>query len=235
VKLGLLVAIDMTQSNRPPVNGASLHRYEEEGGNAYEQCVEEVATVMHRYLDNGLIAPYGFGSKLPPSSYTSHCFSLKGCYFSPMVRGAQGVLQAYRHALKHTWFSGPTLLRHIVSIAGSWAATEQHTEKYWVLLILTDGDLSDWDLTKEEIQKTVDLPLSITIVCTDHGGMKSGDGLDAKIIEMRQASDRVSLHRHPSRGPNIAADVLNSLPGTPPRRYTTNPSHKSVSPRASFR
>jgi len=42
--------------------------------------------------------------------------------------------------------------------------SSQDKHKYLILLILTDGDISDMQATKDEIVKATELPLSILII-----------------------------------------------------------------------
>ncbi|VDK54175.1 unnamed protein product, partial [Gongylonema pulchrum] len=76
-----------------------------------------------------------------------------------------GLLEAYREALSRIELAGPTefspTLRHAARQA---ASLPPDGCRYCVLLIITDGVISDMNKAKEEIVKASSLPLSIIIV-----------------------------------------------------------------------
>jgi Mg-chelatase subunit ChlD len=43
-------------------------------------------------------------------------------------------------------------------------ATQDENQKYFILLILTDGDIDDFEKTKDEVVKASELPMSIIII-----------------------------------------------------------------------
>jgi Mg-chelatase subunit ChlD len=75
-------------------------------------------------------------------------------------------LLAYKGAVHNFKFHGPTMFSEIFRMACEYAAYEssQDKQKYLILLMLTDGDISDMQATKDEIVKACDLPLSILII-----------------------------------------------------------------------
>lgn len=97
----------------------------------------------------------------------SHCFPLDAQ--NPECRGVEGVLGAYRKAFQTWGLYGPTnfapLIRHAIEYTKGNGCT-QFAQKYFVLLIITDGDITDMSETVDAIIDASDLPMSIIIVGT---------------------------------------------------------------------
>ncbi|XP_020776434.2 copine-3-like, partial [Boleophthalmus pectinirostris] len=100
------------------------------------------------------------------------------------VAGIEGVVESYRRVLPQLRLSGPTnfspIINHVASIAAT-AAAHNTASQYFVLLILTDGEITDLDQTRDAIVRSSALPLSIIIVGVgpaDFSAMKLLDGDD---------------------------------------------------------
>jgi len=51
----------------------------------------------------------GFGAAIPPFlSHADHCFALNGDIFNPECDGIDGVIEAYKNAIKSVELYGPT-------------------------------------------------------------------------------------------------------------------------------
>ena len=75
-----------------------------------------------------------------------HCFRLHDSSGNPDgCVGIRGVMEAYDTALRHVALAGPTLFAQIIGQASAIAASHavsQFNQKYFVLLIITDGALA---------------------------------------------------------------------------------------------
>jgi hypothetical protein len=112
-----MVAIDFTASNMTPSNPQSLHYMNPNGQqNEYERAIWAVGSILANYDSNQLYPTYGFGGN--PSwlggNVTSHAFALTGREDAPAVQHIQGVLHAYKEALKNTSLAGPTLFAPVI-------------------------------------------------------------------------------------------------------------------------
>lgn len=125
---------------------------------------------------------YGARVRLPDGSFTpvQHCFPVYGG--GNQVAGVTGILQAYHDCLHHVMLSGPTLLAPIISATAQIAAADgcsQDRQKYYILLILTDGVINDMEQTKAAIVAASRLPLSIVIIGVGPADFKDMDALDS--------------------------------------------------------
>lgn len=77
--------------------------------------------------------------------------------------------------------SGPTnfspIINHVASIAAT-AAQTNSASQYYVLLILTDGEITDFDQTRDAIVRASRMPLSIIIVGVGPADFKAMELLD---------------------------------------------------------
>ncbi|XP_033994758.1 copine-1 isoform X2 [Trematomus bernacchii] len=167
-QINFTVGVDFTGSNGDPRSPNSLHYMSQDGLNQYLSALWSVGNVVQDYDTDKLFPAFGFGAKLPPDYQTAnHEFALNFNPANPFCQGVQGIVEAYRMALPQLRLSGPTnfspLINHVAGIA-SQAAQSNNAAQYFVLLILTDGEITDFDQTKDAIVRASRLPLSVIIV-----------------------------------------------------------------------
>ncbi|CAL5336034.1 unnamed protein product [Camellia sinensis] len=97
-----------------------------------------------------------------------------------MVEGIEGIMAAYGSALRNVALAGPTLFGEVINTAAEIAgrSLSQDSSKYFVLLIITDGVLTDLQETKDALVMASDLPLSILIVGVGGADFKQMEILD---------------------------------------------------------
>ncbi|KAH1031919.1 hypothetical protein J1N35_044093 [Gossypium stocksii] len=179
-ELNFMVAIDFTASNGTPQNQDSLHYIDPSGRlNSYQQAIMEVGEVIQFYDSDRRFPAWGFGGRTYDGTL-SHCFNLNGTN-AYEVEGVQGIMAAYANALHTVTLAGPTLFGPVINTAAQLAsqATSNDITKYFVLLIITDGVLTDIQETMDALVRASDLPLSILIVGVGNADFKQMDVLDA--------------------------------------------------------
>lgn len=180
-ELNFMVAVDFTASNGSPHQMDSLHYIDPSGRlNAYQQAIFEVGEVIQFYDYDKRFPAWGFGGRTM-SGVVSHCFSLNGNDREPEVVEVNGIMAAYTSALHNFALAGPTLFGPVINMAAQIAsqAVAHHQRKYFVLLILTDGVVTDLQETIDSLVKASDLPLSILIVGVGGADFKQMEILDA--------------------------------------------------------
>lgn len=231
LQLAFIPCIDFTGSNGDPASPSSLHYISRPGYgqqqvlNQYEQAILAVGPVLEHYDTTRNYPSFGFGGSV--NGRVSHCFALTGDESNPCVSGIQGVLQAYKAALGRVPLSGPTWFSEIIArAAATAAATPQSSasQTYYVLLIITDGAVTDAERTIEQIVAASDLPLSILIVgvgAADFGMMEKLDGDDAVLQTSSGKKSKRDIVQfvpfrkfqgQPNVGSLIARDLLAELP-----------------------
>ena len=86
----------------------------------------------------------GFGGEV--NGKTEHAFNINGNPSNPEVYGMDGMITAYRNSLQQVQLSGPTLLAELLTKTNQTIREELNEDqqlKYYILLILTDGQIHD--------------------------------------------------------------------------------------------
>ena len=184
-QLALVVAVDFTSSNGYPHRNDSLHCYNNASGmNAYQKAMSSCGEILLNYDYDKMVPVYGFGGKpkFPnlASYQTMHCFPLNGKMDDPYCFGLEGIMESYNYALHNSELSGPTLfcpiLTEVMKICQN--SKDSGDDQYYILLILTDGEIHDMDLTKKAIVDSSHLPLSIIIIGIGNANFDNMDILD---------------------------------------------------------
>lgn len=227
LKLHFTVAVDLTASNGNPMEQGSLHFMHNMYGNHYTRALMAVASVLKSYCSNdNLFSAYGFGAELPTNPGTlSSCFPLS-LGQDPTCFGVEGVLQAYGTAVSQVRLSGPTNFAPLIDTVmrtASQRANSQTEQNYDVLLILTDGVVSDFDLTVDRIiAASGTVPLSIIIIgigTRDFSKMNDLDSdnqlltsSDGKRTAARDICQFVQFERFMTAPEKLGSAVLAELP-----------------------
>ena len=131
--------------------------------NQYEVALRSVGEVIKSYDTQGLFPSYGFGAKLP-NGQISHMFPLNNNMSYPYCRGIEEIVSFYKSTLNSVSLHGPTNFAPVISNTASIAQRFQDGKHYFVLLIITDGVISDMAETLDAIVNASTLPMSIIII-----------------------------------------------------------------------
>lgn len=126
----------------------------------------------------------GFGAKLPPSGQVSHQFPLNSNPAHPYCYSVDEILTHYRNQLSIVTLYGPTNFSPVITNTSSIAREFQDGKHYFVLLIITDGIISDMHLTKHAIVNASTLPMSIIIVGVGDADFENMDELDSDDVRL---------------------------------------------------
>uniref|UniRef100_A0A8C1XE87 Copine I n=1 Tax=Cyprinus carpio TaxID=7962 RepID=A0A8C1XE87_CYPCA len=180
-QINFTVGIDFTGSNGDPRSPDSLHYLSPNGVNQYLSAIWSVGQVVQDYDTDKLFPAFGFGAQVPPDFKVSHEFPLNFNPSSPYCQGVQGIVDAYRMVLPQIRLYGPTnfspIINHVARIAAG-AAQQPNAAQYFVLLIITDGEITDLDQTRQSIVNGSKLPMSIIIVGVGEADFKAMEFLD---------------------------------------------------------
>uniref|UniRef100_A0A667XKE9 Copine family member 9 n=1 Tax=Myripristis murdjan TaxID=586833 RepID=A0A667XKE9_9TELE len=226
-QLNFTVAIDFTASNGNPSQPTSLHYMSPYQMNAYAMALKAVGEIIQDYDSDKLFPAYGFGAKLPPDGKVSHAFPLSGDADNPNCVGIEGVLEAYFQSLRTVQLYGPTNFAPVINQVANCAAEITDGSQYFVLLMITDGVISDMVQTKEAVVNAASLPVSIIIVGVgpaEFDAMEELDGDDVRVSSRGRLAERdivqfVPFRDYIDRSGNqvlsmarLAKDVLAEIP-----------------------
>ncbi|XP_054032550.1 copine-5 [Dryobates pubescens] len=226
-QINFTVAIDFTASNGNPSQSTSLHYLSPYQLNAYTMALKAVGEIIQDYDSDKMFPALGFGAKIPPDGRVSHEFPLNGDAANPACSGIEGVLEAYHQSLRSVQLYGPTNFAPVVNHVARSAAEVLDGSQYFVLLIITDGVISDMAQTKEAIVNAARLPMSIIIVGVgqaEFDAMVELDGDDIRISSRGKVAERDIVQFVPFRDyvgggsspvlsmARLAKDVLAEIP-----------------------
>ncbi|GCB70353.1 hypothetical protein scyTo_0008554 [Scyliorhinus torazame] len=198
------VAIDFTASNGDPRNSCSLHYIHPYQPNEYLKALVAVGEICQDYDSDKMFPAFGFGARIPPDSKVSHDFAINFNEENPECAGIQGVVEAYQKCLPKIQLYGPTNIAPIIQKVASSASEEMHTKEatqYFILLILTDGVITDMADTRDAIVHASHLPMSVIIV-----GVGNADFSD---MQMLDGDD--GILRSP-KGEPVLRDIVQFVP-----------------------
>uniref|UniRef100_A0A8C6L8I2 Copine 4 n=1 Tax=Nothobranchius furzeri TaxID=105023 RepID=A0A8C6L8I2_NOTFU len=189
------VAIDFTASNGDPRNSCSLHYIHPYQPNEYLKALVAVGEICQDYDSDKMFPAFGFGARIPPDYKVITYLNLL-CI--------QGLVEAYQACLPKLQLYGPTNIAPIIQKVAKSASQEVHTKEamqYFILLILTDGVITDMADTREAIVQASHLPMSIIIV-----GIGNADFSD---MQMLDGDD--GILRSP-KGEPVLRDIVQFVP-----------------------
>uniref|UniRef100_A0A8C5CF13 Copine-3 n=1 Tax=Gadus morhua TaxID=8049 RepID=A0A8C5CF13_GADMO len=195
-QLNFTVTIDFTGSNGDPRTPQSLHFIDPQGYNEY------------------LAAIWAVGSDAN---------ALTGIDFHRCI---EGVVSAYQQCLPQVKLYGPTSFSPIINHVACFAkqAMQQNTaSQYFVLLIITDGVITDMDQTRSAIVNASRLPMSIIIIGVGGADFSAMEFLDGDDGMLRSTTGEAAMRdivqfvpfRQFQRAPReaLAKSVLAEVPG----------------------
>ncbi|KAM9782612.1 copine-4 [Neosynchiropus ocellatus] len=198
------VAIDFTASNGDPRNSCSLHYIHPFRPNEYLKALVAVGEICQDYDSDKMFPAFGFGAQIPPDFKVSHDFAVNFNEENPECAGIQGLVEAYQACLPKLQLYGPTNIAPIIQKVAHSASQEVHTKEamqYFILLILTDGVITDMADTREAIVQASHLPMSVIIV-----GVGNADFSD---MQMLDGDD--GILRSP-KGEPVLRDIVQFVP-----------------------
>uniref|UniRef100_A0A8C9QYJ3 Copine-3 n=1 Tax=Scleropages formosus TaxID=113540 RepID=A0A8C9QYJ3_SCLFO len=214
-QINFTVGIDFTGSNGDPRSPDSLHYMNPNGMNQYLTALWSVGQVVQDYDSDKLFPAFGFGAQIPPNFQVrprKRCPMNFHLTSTPTVPTAKGIVEAYRAILPQVRLYGPTnfapIITHVARIAAG-AAQQKTASQYFVLLIITDGEITDLDQTRQAIVDSSRLPMSIIIVGVGEADFKAMEFLDGDNGVLKSLS-----------GEPVARDIVQFVPF---RQFTSAP------------
>ncbi|XP_069369190.1 copine-3-like isoform X3 [Paralichthys olivaceus] len=225
-QINFTIAIDFTGSNGDPRLPVSLHYINPQGYNEYLAAIWAVGNVIQDYDSDKLFPALGFGAQIPPTWQVSHEFPINFNPSNPFCTGIEGVVQAYQQCLPQVKLYGPTnfspVINHVAHF-GRQALQQDTASQYFVLLIITDGVITDMDETRNAIVNASRLPMSIIIVGVGGADFTAMEFLDGDDGNLRSATGEAAMRdivqfvpfRQFQNGPQemLAQSVLAEVPG----------------------
>mgnify|MGYP006204890737 CR=1 FL=1 len=149
-----------------------------------------VGDILMDYDTDKQAPVFGFGASI--AGKTEHFFHVNQ-QPNPYVHGVQGILDTYGGFLPTCILSGPTNFAPTIIAATKGARQSQADHCYTILLIITDGEITDMDATVDAIVDADDAPLSIVIIGVGSGcDFRNMDELDGDNVQLRSSRGKIS-------------------------------------------
>uniref|UniRef100_A0AAQ5ZUA5 C2 domain-containing protein n=1 Tax=Amphiprion ocellaris TaxID=80972 RepID=A0AAQ5ZUA5_AMPOC len=197
-QINFTIAVDFTGSNGNPSLPQSLHYINPNGYNEYLAAIWAVGNVIQDYDSDKMFPAFGFGAQIPPT-WQVISFDITFCLYlsiSFFILGIEGVVSAYQQCLPQVKLYGPTnfspIINHVAHF-GRQALQQQTASQYFVLLIITDGVITDMDETRSAIVRASQLPMSIIIVGVGGADFSAMEFLDGDDGILRSAAGEPAM------------------------------------------
>jgi hypothetical protein len=183
LRLRFTAAVDFTESNGPITKPGTLHYTDGVTPSLYSQALSAIGYVLSPYCA-GQFEAFGFGAEIPSSQSAQFDFplNLQGGG-DPRVLGVEGLIAAYNSSVQSAVQAGPTnfcpILSRVLKSSILPAPPSQHDQHYSVLLIITNGAISDMAASKRKIvELSRTAPVSVVIVGVGSADFRSMQELD---------------------------------------------------------
>jgi Copine len=170
---------------------------------------------LEKYDTDRKFPVVGFGAKY--GGQVRHCFQ---CGPTEEVQGLEGVLQAYQQVFQSGLImSGPTVFTEVIEMAAARAesaldaARKRNGQAYTILLILTDGAVSDVQATAATLRNVSTTPLSVVIVGVGNADFSAMQFLDDSAGPgQRDIAQFVQFNKHSANSVALTSETLHEIP-----------------------
>ncbi|XP_037092088.1 copine-8-like [Pollicipes pollicipes] len=194
-ELACTIAIDFTASNGNPMSPDSLHYLGRDATgqlrNPYVTALRAVGQIIQDYDSDKQFPVLGFGARVPPNGVVNHEFYVNLGAADPFCYAVEGVVAAYQKCLPQIQLYGPTNFAPVINHVANFARQYRDGSQYFILLIITDGVITDMPQTKQAIVQASSLPLSIIIVGVGDAEFDAMEELDGDEVRL-SAGGRVA-------------------------------------------
>lgn len=224
VQINLGIGVDYTSSNGPPDSKTSLHCITNSEPNHYERAIRSCGSIVAYYDYDQKFPLYGFGGQKYGDRQANHCFAVNNNEDDPEIQGIEQVVKQYKESLNYIILSGPTYFSPLIRKINQSMRELVNSGKYlnyMILMIITDGIISDMDSTIDEIFIAAKLPISIIIIGlgnADFTNMEELDGDDIPLMNNknekvpRDIVQFVPFNKYEGNFTKLSEEVLAEIP-----------------------
>jgi hypothetical protein len=221
LQISMILGIDFTSSNKQVSDPNSLHYISESTQNSYEKAIEACGKIVSYYDYDQLFPVFGYGAVLPDNETVNHCFPIN-FKEDPTINTIVNIKKAYRECLNKIQLYGPTYFASIIQKAIEIArSTTNDKNVYYVMMILTDGQINDMGPTVNLLVEASELALSIIIIGIGEGPFGNMEKLDADINPLINSKGKralrdivqfVEFRKFENNATKLAEEVLEEIP-----------------------
>ena len=244
MNINLTIGIDFTYSNGDYTEVNSLH-YLKSGMNDYEKAIRSCGDILAYYDDDQLFPVFGFGfsfkdfkNESKDNKYGPFNYPINENIEDPNINLIDNVLKEYRKFIQKINLSGPTNFAPMIKDLNNEIKINLKNGlimNYHILLILTDGQISDMPETIDALVEASFLPVSVIIIGIGCGNFDNMDVLDADENPLYDRNGRkadrdlvqfVPFYDYKDDPSKLAEQVLEEIP----RQVVEYYQHKGIKP-----
>ncbi|KAN0025068.1 hypothetical protein ACTFIV_009480 [Dictyostelium citrinum] len=165
-QLSVMVAIDCSSSN----SKKKFHNFSENEESDYGSAIFKITDFLEDWPSNGSIEVLGFSGIIPNTDHKSYCFPFSLDPKNAFVNSANDIFKLYYNNIDEITPTDPSKINEVFQYAINKSlppidqSEEQLNQKYTILLIFTDGDITDIEESYKILLNASELPLSIILV-----------------------------------------------------------------------
>ena len=186
--INLEIAIDYTSSNGKPDDKESFHYKYGTTPNDYEKAIKSCGDIIANYDSDQLFPVYGFGGKPKGKDKGSHCFNINFNDDDANIMKVENIIKFYKESLDEVKLSWSTyfsnIIEKVISNINHDLKNMKFENHYYILMILTDGIITDMKETIDYIVEGSKLPLSIVIIGIGNADFTNMEKLDGDKIPL---------------------------------------------------
>ncbi|CAL5971319.1 Copine_I [Hexamita inflata] len=174
----LILGYDFSASNRwtgEKTYHCNMHDIQQLSETPYEKITRLMIPLVQQFDEDGNIPCYVFGDTLTKNSKVRPLIQTSS---DPFITGMDNVLFAYRQNAPFIQQSGPTTLAPLIREAIRMC---QQTKEYHILIVMTDGDITEPDFDGQAIIDASNYALSIVVVGLGDGPFTTLEKFDSKL------------------------------------------------------
>jgi hypothetical protein len=214
-------------------------------------AIQSVCTVLEPYDSDKLFPVYGFGFKFQDHPQVFYDYPLTGDFQRPQVQGVAGIQDVYARFIRNPalLLYGPTNFSPLINTVNRMVAAELQQcvdpaggfsaglPRYHILLIITDGLITDMAATIDAIVAASFLPISIIIVGVGNEDFANMEFLDADgtllVSRSGQTAERdcvqfVAMNKF--HGSSIGTDLPQHVLAEVPRQFLEFTKKRHIAP-----
>lgn len=182
----LIIGVDYTSSNQyqgaKSFGGQNLHTIHSNFSNPYQRVISAIGRTLEHLDEDRIIPVFGFGDITTKNHSVFPILNPQGSY----CVGVDEVLESYSKVTPFIKLSGTTNFAPMINKAIE-IVTQNQRKEYHILLIITDGQVSETDEeeTIQAIVKATNYPLSIIIVGVGDGPWNEMENFDDLLPQRR--------------------------------------------------
>jgi len=195
-RFAFVLGVDFSVFNRSPYNLRNLHEIDKFGSSPYLKALTEVSKIMWGQDTDGKIPCFGFGGRPCFPDYTrdkhDSIIPLSGNKHKMSILSPEHLIDAYKNARTYIDPMENVNWIDLLKLVRDWATRDQKDKLYYVLVIITAGQVEDLQTTIDLLVEIAHLPISIVLVGVGNHDFSAMEKLDGDKKWLRNSKKKLT-------------------------------------------